>query len=158
MKFLSTVLFCMLAFNVQAQEVYPQGCVPWPIHDANPTITTAEPSIFMLHNLSDQDLWVIRSANTSTEPGLSSLLASGQWSALVINVKSASLSLKCIESKPGHEQEISCAHSLAICQWPKARLPELKAGIIWAGENMSLAPLQAFLGRQGYVLQGNNEK
>ena len=154
MKFLSTILFCMLSMGALAQEIYPTGCVPWPVHDALPTISNTEPTIFMLHNLSNNDLWVTRpSSDKGAQAGFSSLLKTGRWSALAINVTKASLPLKCIESVPGHEQEIPCAAVLAICQWPKTKFPDKDSGIFWAGENMHLAPLQAFLARQGYVLQ-----
>lgn len=154
MKFLAAILLCMISINTFAQEVYPRGCVPWPIHDAIPTITTTQPVILMLHNLSNNDLWVTRPASDKgVQAGFSSLLQTGEWSALAINRDKTSLPIKCIESKPGHEQEISCADAMAICQWPKTKFPEIDSGIFWAGENMHLAPLQAFLARQGYVLQ-----
>ncbi len=154
MKFLSIILFCVLSNGTQAQEVYPKGCIPWPIHDAMPLITSTKPIILMLHNLSDADLWVTRpSSDQGAQAGFSSLVQVGKWSALVINQDNASLPLKCIESKPGHEQQIPCSDVLAICQWPKTKFPEASSGIFWAGENMNLAPLQAYLARQGYVLE-----
>ncbi|MCX7118691.1 MAG: hypothetical protein NTZ86_02295 [Legionellales bacterium] len=154
MRFLTTILFCVLSLDALAQEVYPTGCVPWPIHEAIPTITNTQPLILMLHNLSNNDLWVTRPANDQgAQAGFSSLLQAGKWSSLAINLNKTSLPIKCIESQPGHEQEISCADVLAICQWPKTKFPEIDSGIFWAGENMHLAPLLAFLARQGYVLQ-----
>lgn len=154
MKFLSVILCCVISMGVRAQEVYPRGCVPWPIRDAMPNITTKQPLMLMLHNLSDADLWVTRPAsNQGAQAGFSSLLQAGKWSALAINQDNASLPLQCIESKPGHEQAIPCSDVLAICQWPKVTFPEANAGIFWAGENMLLAPIQAYLARQGYVLQ-----
>ncbi|MBP6918057.1 MAG: hypothetical protein KBB94_04005 [Legionellaceae bacterium] len=154
MRLLTTILFCVLSLDALAQEVYPTGCIPWPIHEAIPTFTNTQPSILMLHNLSNNDLWVTRSANDQgAQAGFNSLLQAGKWSSLAINLDKTSLPIKCIESQPGHEQEISCADVLAICQWPKTKFPEIDSGIFWAGENMHLAPLQAFLARQGYVLQ-----
>ena len=153
MKFLSVLLCCVIAVGVHAQEVYPRGCVPWPIHDAMPVITATQPLMLMLHNLSDTDLWVIRPASDQgAQAGLSSLLQAGNWAALAINQDKASLPLHRIESRPGHEQAIPCSDVLAICQWPKATFPEGNAGIFWAAENRLLAPIQAYLARQGYVL------
>lgn len=154
MKFLTILLLYIVSIPTLAQEVYPNGCVPWSIHDAIPTFEYKQPVILMFHNLSDNDLWVTNPATEKgSQTGLSSLVQAGQWSALAINKDKTSLPIKCIESKPGHEQAISCSDVLAICQWPKTQFPEVDSGIFWAGENMHLAPLQAFLARQGYVLQ-----
>jgi hypothetical protein len=154
MKCLFLLVLWTLSWSVAAQEVYPLGCTALPVHDVSPNISNTQPMLLMLHNLSDIDLWVIRPGNgEGMQAGLSSLIQAGNWSALSINVNKNSLTLKCIESKPGHEQEVSCADALAICQWSKATFPERSSGVFWAGENMHLAPLQAFLARQGYVLQ-----
>lgn len=154
MKCLFGIFCCILAFSIHAQEVYPEGCVPWAIHDAVPVIKAQQPLILMLHNLSDTNLWVTRpSSDSGAQAGFSSLLQAGKWSALAINQNKASLPLQCIESKPGHEQAIPCGDVLAICQWPNTKFPEASSGIFWAGENMLLDPLLAYVARQGYVLK-----
>lgn len=154
MKTLLTILCCIFSLSLHAQEVYPKNCVPWPIKDAQPIFTTTQPVILMLHNLSEMDLWITKPASDQgAQAGFSSLLQAGKWSSLVISQGDEKLPLKCIESKPGHEQEVSCANVLAICQWQKVKFPDQSSGIFWAGENMNLAPLQAFLARQGYILQ-----
>jgi hypothetical protein len=108
----------------------------------------------MLHNLAENDIWVTRPASDQgAQAGFGSLLQAGKWSSLAINLTKISLPLKCIESRPGHEQPIACKDVLAICQWPNTKFPKLDSGIFWAGENMNLAPLQAFLARQGYGLE-----
>ena len=153
MKTLFTILFCLFSVNLYAQEIYPKNCVPWPVKEAQPIYTAAQPVILMLHNLSDHDLWITQPpSDRGVQAGFSSLLQSGKWSALILSQGNEKQTLKCIESQPGHEQEISCANVLAICQWLKAKLPEQTSGIFWGGENMNLAPLQAYLARQGYIL------
>ncbi len=154
MRFLRTIILCLLSLDVYAQEIYPSGCVPWPIYEAIPTLTTTQPLILMFHNLSKNNVWIARAVSQrGMQAGLSSLLEAGKWSSLAINVDKNAMPIQCIESKPGHEQKISCAEVLAICQWPKSKFPKPNSGIHWAGENMHLAPLQAFLARQGYGLQ-----
>lgn len=154
MNYVSLIVLWLLSTMVSAQDIYPRGCVPLAIHDAIPLIDTSQPVVWMLHNLSDTDLWVTRPAtNQGALAGLSTRLHAGKWSALAINQDKTSLPLQCIESKPGHEQAISCAEVLAICQWPKVTFPQQHTGIFWAAENMLLAPIQAYLARQGYVLQ-----
>lgn len=154
MKIILTFLLYLCSFILHAQEVYPKNCVPWPIKEPQPIFTATQPVILMLHNLSEMDLWITKPASDQgAQAGFSSLLQAGKWSALVISDSKEKLPLKCIESKPGHEQEISCATVLAICEWQKPTFPDQTSGIFWAGENMNLAPLQAFLARQGYLLQ-----
>ena len=105
----------------------------------------------MLHNLSGLDLWITHPVSEAdTAAGWSSRLQSGHWSALALDTTAFELS--CIESKPGHEQQVSCEHALAICEWPITSSPEHTSGIFWAGENMSLTALTAYLSRRGFEL------
>lgn len=153
MKFLTLILLCALPMVTTAQEMYPKGCVPLVIHDAIPDIAHKKPTLFMMHNLSTNDLWITHPvADPGAQAGFSSLLQMGKWSALVLNHANKSFLLKCIESKPGHEQQISCADVLAICQWPNSTIPADKSGVFWAGENMDFSPLKAYIERQGFVL------
>ncbi|PJD92393.1 MAG: hypothetical protein CK424_05650 [Legionella sp.] len=153
MKCLCLILLCVLPLVTTAQEIYPKGCVPWVIHDPIPDIDNKKPTVLMLHNLSTNDLWITHPVKSpGAQAGFSSLLQMGKWSALVLNRAHKSFLLQCIESKPGHEQQISCADVLAICQWPNSKIPEDKTGVFWAGENMDLSPLKAYIERQGFVL------
>ncbi|HVT62480.1 MAG TPA: hypothetical protein VHD33_03220 [Legionellaceae bacterium] len=153
MKFLYLFLCWCISLNSHAQDMYPQGCEPWVVHDAVPNFSNEKPLIIMLHNLSDSDLWITHPVNNpGAQAGFSSLLQKGKWSALALNRKNESFLLKCIESKPGHEQQISCADVLAICQWPKSKIPGENTGIFWAAENMDFVPLKAYVERQGFVL------
>ena len=74
----------------------------------------------------------------------------GNWSALVLDGEKFELS--CIESRPGHEQQVACSAVLAVCQWPASTLPEKASGSYWAGEDMALSPLTAYIKRHGFVL------
>ena len=82
--------------------------------------------------------------NDSTE------LQAGHWTALALDEKSFDLS--CIESRPGHEQQVSCVGLLAVCQWQPTALPKTKEHTFWVGENMSLSALTAHVGSSGFVL------
>ena len=64
--------------------------------------------------------------------------------------KNKPLTLSCIESKPGHEQAVSCQQVLAVCTFQVTAHPKLKKNVIWAAENMPLSPLIAYLGRIGF--------
>jgi hypothetical protein len=61
--------------------------------------------------------------------------------------------LSCVESRPGHEQQLSCAGVLAVCAWEKVSMPDnAKHGTAWAGEDMGLVALTAYVHRMGFVM------
>ncbi len=64
--------------------------------------------------------------------------------------------LNCIESKPGHEQQISCVNVLTACQWSNVKHPD-NSGTFWAAEDMSLKAILAELGSRGFILPDNNK-
>lgn len=143
-------LLCMMGHAV-AEEVFPPACRPLPIQDDFVKLSVEKPSLVMLHNLSSStDLWVTHPVST-VEPNvsLSGRLQAGNWSALALDKKSFELS--CIESRPGHEQQVPCAGLLAVCIWSSTP-PKAHSGTFWAGEDMSLSALTAHVGSQGFIL------
>lgn len=157
MTFLSLMLM-LLSSTIAAQEIYPKGCIPWVIREAVPKLTNKQPTVMMMHNLTDSDLWLTHpTKDPGAQAGFSSKLAAGKWSALALSNAKKSFALMCIESRPGHEQQIACADVLAICQWPTSQLPESAHGIFWAGENMDLNPLRAYIERMGFILDQRNQ-
>jgi hypothetical protein len=107
--------------------------------------------LVMIHSLSTLDLWVthpIKEPDLSA--GWSSRLQAGHWSALLVNDRQ--FELVCMESIPGHEQQVPCAGLLAICQWPKVSSPKAETATFWAGEDLSLSELTAHIGSRGFVL------
>ena len=111
-----------------------------------------EPQLMFIHNLSDSDLWIthpVEEANASA--GWASRIKAGNWSALV--VAENDFILNCVESKPGHEHKVSCEEVIAVCTWDKMRLsPEQSASSFWAGEDVQLSPLMAYLSRRGFSI------
>jgi hypothetical protein len=143
-------LFVMLA-NANAGEIFPTGCTPILVHEELVKLSTTNPSVVMIHNLSSKDLWITHPVSEpSASAGWSSRLQGGNWSALALSAKEFDLS--CIESRPGHEQQVPCAGLLAACKWSKATMPEKKTGTFWAAEDMTLTALKAHLGSDGFVL------
>ena len=146
--FLSLVL---MVTRVNAEEFFPASCNPLVVPKESVLLKTKEPLLVLVHNVSSGDLWI---THPVTEPnasaGWSSHLETGNWSALVVD--KAAFELSCIESKPGHEQQVPCAGVIAVCEWHKIKIPS--RGTFWAGENMTLAALTSHLGNQGYVLPG----
>lgn len=151
MNYFLPIMMILVTFNVSAEEVFPVGCKPLVVKNELVKLSAKKPTLVMIHNLSSMDLWVTHPVSeSSANAGWSSRLQTGNWSALALDKKSFELS--CIESRPGHEQQVPCVGLLAACQWPKVTMPKKETGTFWAGEDMSLSALTAHVGSRGFVL------
>jgi len=152
------IILVTLTWNASAEEVFPARCIPLVVSGELVIVPAAKSMVTMVHNLSSSDLWVTHPvSDPGASAGWSSHLQAGNWSALVLNDEKFALS--CIESRPGHEQQVSCSSVLAVCQWPATGLPQKASGTWWAAEDMLLSPLIAYIKRHGFVLaeSQNNE-
>ncbi|MDF1683798.1 MAG: hypothetical protein P1U36_03985 [Legionellaceae bacterium] len=137
--------------TAHATEVFPAACKAFTIQGENLTIPADNPRVLMIHNLSAFDVWITHPASDADfDAGWSSRLQGNQWSALALD--KTKIKLNCVESKPGHEQQVSCGQALAACEWPITSRPKHTHGIFWAGENMELTALTAYIGRHGFEL------
>lgn len=147
-------LFCLLfvcSFFSFAEPTLPDLCQSWPVQGGDVTLRAEKPSLFILHNVSKNDLWVTHPVKAvGVSAGWTSLLRSNQWSAIVL--KPGVFVLTCIESSPGHEQVIPCEGVLTAYQWRKARMPTQSVGTYWAVENVSWPALTTQLGGKGFGL------
>ena len=151
MKYILIMILFFSTLGARAEEMFPAGCVPLVVEGELVKLPAATSTIVMIHNLSNTDLWITHPVeNSSASAGWSSRLEGGNWSALALSGKPFELS--CIESKPGHEQQIPCSGVVGICQWSNATMPPKTSGTFWAGENMTLSPLTAYIERRGFVL------
>lgn len=145
--FVAMILSTAVAFAV---EQFPSDCRPIVVTEEPLILSTEKPMLVMMHNLSNSDLWITHPVvEPSVNAGWSTRLEADHWSALVLREKKFELS--CIESKPGHEQQVPCSDVLAICQWESLQIPQHLVGTFWAGENKTLSTLSAYLGRRGFV-------
>lgn len=154
MKRLFFLVFILcISWNAAAKEIFPKGCIPHALQDEYITLNTEKPLIVMLHNLSDKKIWITHVLPShGAQAGWSSSFDAGQWSALAFSQHKKHFTLSCIESQPGHEQQISCADVMAVCEWPQSQFPKDKSGTFWAAENMDMLPLKAYLERRGFRL------
>ncbi len=151
MRLLLAFIVICSSLTANAEEIFPAGCTPFVVNGEQINLPASTSTVVMIHNLSETDLWMTHPVtNAGASAGWSSQLQAGNWSALALNGKAFSLS--CIESKPGHEQQIQCNAVVAVCQWTNAKLPANTSGTFWAGENMALSPLTAYIERRGFVL------
>jgi hypothetical protein len=151
MKFFVSLLFCLLMQHGYADEGFPKDCQAMSTLDSPLILKTAKPPVVaLIHNVSNSEIWVTHPiADPSANADWSSKLQGGSWSALALQDEVFELS--CIESRPGHEQQVPCAGILSVCLWSGVKMPADK-GTYWAGEDMALSVLTAHLGGRGFVL------
>ena len=151
MRIILSVLLLLVALSVAANEIFPVGCSPLVLHDETIKLSTDKPVLVMIHNLSKTNLWVTHpESEPSVNAGWNSQLHAGKWAALALDKKL--FELTCIESRPGHEQQVPCAGLVVACQWLKGTTPEKESGTFWAGEDMALSALKAHVGSRGFIL------
>ena len=149
-KYMVAILW-LLAANAYAEEMFPAGCKAVMIQGEQLQLSAKKRALVMIHNLSSVDLWVthpITDANASA--GWSTRIQAGNWTALALD--QAPFELSCIESRPGHEQQVPCADLLSVCQYPAVKGSKADIGTFWVGEDMSLSALMAHVGSRGFVL------
>lgn len=152
MKFIVLSLLMMASWGAYADEPFPYGCKIISIPHGTVVLPEGSPSLILIHNLSEMDLWVTHpiSEPSGASAGWSTRLQSKHWSAFAQGNKAFELS--CIESKPGHEQQVPCSGALAACQWLGIEGTDKQPAPYWAGENMPLPELLSHLGQQGFKL------
>lgn len=152
MRFVLIILFMLLAESITAAKIsLPPSCKPIAIGGESVVLSAKTPLLVMIHNLSRTDLWITHPVSEpSASAGWSSHLQAGRWSALALDKEG--FEITCIESKPGHEQQVPCTGLISACRWTGLSMPNQAINTYWAGENMELATLLAYLGGHGFVL------
>lgn len=150
-------IFLGVSTFVWAEDNAPSSCRPLPVSGESVMLSSKKPVLILIHNLSEGDIWITHPvADPGASAGFSSNLMSKKWSALVVNKKS--FELNCIESKPGHEQQIPCEGQLAVCKWPTVKITSQNIGTYWAAENMNWSDLTTYLGGRGFSLPASVNK
>lgn len=151
MKLFFSFCVCLLSTVVFAEASLPAGCQPVAVQGQSVTLKSKSSKLAFIHNLSKADLWI---THPVTDPGASagwtSRLQPDHWSALAL--AKPPFVLTCIESKPGHEQQVPCEGAIAVCQWKGVKVPDNVQGTFWAGEDMSLSALMEAIGGRGFIL------
>jgi hypothetical protein len=155
MKFILMIFLMSGSWGAYAVEALPQACKIITVTGSTVTAPALAPSsLVMINNVSEMDLWITHPISEPTAgAGWSSRLQSKHWSALAL--KGKAFELGCIESKPGHEQQVPCAGVLVVCQWSSGITfddQHKQTGPYWAGENMLLPDLLAHLTQRGFKM------
>ncbi len=150
------ILLILTASVVNGGEVYPNGCKPFVIakNEENVILKASKPSLLLLHNITNMSLFVTHPVDEpSASAGWLTHIEKDNWSALFLTEKE--FILGCTEHSPGHEQQVACVDVLAICSWTNIIVREFEDELnntFWAGENMKLAQLKAYLARRGLII------
>jgi hypothetical protein len=146
--FIGVLLLSSLTF---AESTLPPKCKAIAVVGESVTVRAKKNKLIFIHNITNTDLWITETDLSSAKSQLTGRLQTDKWSAL--GLTKGSLLLNCIESRPGHEQQIPCEGAIAVCLWDKATFPENhEHATFWASEDQSIAGITAALGAKGFVL------
>ena len=128
-QYITILFFLVISQHGYASDLY-KSCNLLTVHTQKIKLYEEKSQIILIHNISDVDLWLVTS-----DGNINSQLKTNKWSALLLN--NTKLMLTCIESKPGHEQQVPCADLIAMCQIKnKIKATLTNSPTIWLGENM----------------------
>ncbi|KTD03031.1 hypothetical protein Lgee_0581 [Legionella geestiana] len=151
MRFIFALLMFFLPLQLLAADTMPKHCRPLKVAVEPFAPGSKTPALLFIRNHSSTDLWITHPVtNPGASAGFSSRLMPGQWSALALNKPKFAIS--CIESIPGHEQQVPCEGVIDACMMKKVTFPENLSGTFWAGEDMALGALIDYLGSRGIRL------
>lgn len=144
------VFFCLLISTIMAHAeiAAPKGCQSIAIQGEGVTLQAKKYTLVFINNMSETDLWITHPVTGQSESGgWTSRLQAGNWSALAVD--QGPFLLNCIESKPGHEQQVPCEKAIGACEMKGVKRPDGAQGKYWAGEDMSLSALTTSLEAKG---------
>ena len=149
------VFFCffLLSSLAWAESTLPVGCQAVKVQGESVKLTFEKSKLAFVHNLTNTDLWVTHSgASYNTDSSWAGRLQAGNWSALVVD--KPPFILNCIESRPGHEQQVPCEGAIAVCLWLGVDVSDKQdgQGALWTEEDKSFSALTAAVGARGLVL------
>jgi len=126
MRFACSLFLALLPMLVNAADGFPKTCKSLPVLKNSLGLSAEKPTLILIHNLSENDIWLSHPIADPKDENLSTHLSPHAWSALVLDKKA--MEFICIESKPGHEQQVPCVAQVALCQWTEAKLPNSAKG------------------------------
>ncbi len=148
---MASIYLLILSASVLAESTAPVGCQPIAFKGESVTIQAKKNKLVFINNLSKSDLWITHPVtDPSASAGWTTRLQAGNWSALAVN--QGPFVLNCIESKPGHEQQVQCEGAISACQFKDVKSPADGQSTFWVAEDMALPALTTAVGGRGFVL------
>lgn len=149
------IIFCFFSLSslTWAESTLPVGCQAVEVQGESVKLTFEKSRLAFVHNLTNTDLWITHSgASSDMDSSWAGRLQAGNWSALIVD--KPPFVLNCIESRPGHEQQVPCEGVIALCLWLGVEISDKQGGqgTLWTEEDKSLDALTAAVGARGLVL------
>jgi hypothetical protein len=151
MRFIIVLFMGFLSLNLCAKASLPEGCKALMVQGESVTLKpTSKNKLVFIRNNTGSDLWITHPvSDAGASAGWASRIQANHWSALAVD--KAAFVLTCIESKPGHEQQVPCEGAIAVCQWKGVKIPGETTSTFWAAEDQPLSELTTTLGGKGFV-------
>jgi len=143
------LLFLVLLLICQNVWAAPFSCTPIKMVVQNKILllsndNLATAKIYFVKNTSARSLWIDHPvAHPSASAGWASYLRSGNWSAIVLDRKSFSIS--CVAIQPGKADALDCAEMLSVCVPQNMAVKSLRKGTYWLVEDQPWAAFWAAL-------------
>ena len=157
---MKAVLFfmCFISSITFAASDMPKSCKRVSDFSNTVMLKRGHTTTYLIKNVSQHQLWLTHPiANPSASAGWSSELDKNRWSALQLEKDKEAFELSCIESKPGHEQQIPCKGVIIVCDYKSIKAPKTLTSSFWAGENMPLDELMTHLEGRGYTISEDSK-
>lgn len=116
----SFILLCigLMSFKGFTETTFPKKCKPVQVQGNSVMVDVKKGNLIFIHSTAKSDLWLNHPVtDPSASAGWTSRIQANHWSALALD--KSSFEITCIESRPGHEQQIPCEGMIAVCQWKK---------------------------------------
>lgn len=146
------ILFLNLTGLARGELKLPNNCQPIAITSATvdfSSFVVQNPTLIIIHNLAKTNLWLTLHDEVANYDNLSSMISADHWAAIIWSHKSSKFS--CIETRPGHEQQISCEGMVFLCRWEITKSKKDIPANFWLAENMSLPILLEHLSSHGFA-------
>ena len=146
-KALAYILLCIiLPFSTsQANENILEHCDTLQLKKEAIHLAENTPSLVIIHNItSSTNLWITHPIlQPSASAGWSSHLHPKHWS--ILSLHETPFEISCVESKPGHEQQVACTSVITICRWAKTIKFKSPPGTFWLAEDLTKKQINVFL-------------
>ncbi len=147
--------FCFilsLFFLSHGFAAVPKGCEPLSTVKDSIHIKSKKLGVYYFHNMSKSNIYLAFVDDGSGRLSrLTSLISPNNYSA--ISLEDQSVSINCVESRPGSEQRMDCRGLIDVCQMAKIKGNSAKQKAVWLASDMSLTGVNAKLAYSGLKLE-----
>lgn len=140
------LLFTIGCSGESSKSDFPKTCVEEGIKFENNNLvlnegSSSKQSLYLLHNISDENLFLNHplGKDPGASAGWSSILGSGNWSAIAMNT--GNFEFNCSKMGTGEVEHLNCKEVVKICKFEKPVFNSENSGSFWVAENKLLSNL-----------------